>query len=138
VNGFIENKLMTKYKYSAEQICNILKALENQGRGDSEFYKKHKINATTVDVWRKKFTRLSVERIEHLRQIEEEHRQLILENERLEQRSQAAIEFFKNEFPDVKVRRAYAKKLFEQGLIGQTEVCKLFSIKWNSFVHNSR
>jgi hypothetical protein len=115
---------------------NVLKALEKQGRGAPEFYKKHKVNATTVDVWRKKFTRFSVERIENLRQIEEEHRQLTLENERLKKRSQAAIEFFKNEFPDAKVRRSYAKKLFEKGLIGQTGVCKLFSIKWNNFIHN--
>jgi len=127
---------MAKYKYSAEQICHILKALEKQGRGDPEFYKKHKVNATTVDAWKKKFTRLSVERIEHLREIEEEHRQLTLENDRLKKQSIAAIELLKKEFPDKKIRRAHAKRLFEQGLIGQTEVCKLLSIKPNNFKHN--
>jgi len=127
---------MAKYKYSAEQICNILKALENQGRGDAEFYKKHKVNATTVDAWKKKFTRLSVERIESLLQIEEQHRQLTSENERLKEQNKAATEFLKTEFPDKKVRRAFAKQLFEQDLIGQTEVCKLFSIKLNNFKHN--
>jgi hypothetical protein len=127
---------MAKYKYSAKQIFEILQALGKQRRGDPEFYKKHKVKPTTVDAWKKKFTRLSFERIEHQLQIEEEHRQLSQENERLEAQSKAAIEFFKNEFPDAKDRRAYAKQLFEQGLIGQTEVCKLFSIKWNSFKHN--
>jgi len=127
---------MAKYKYSAEQICHILKTLENQRRGDPEFYEKHKVKPTTVDAWKKKFTRLSVERIQHLIQIEEEHRQLALENERLKQQSVAAIELLKKELPDEKIRRAHAKRLFEQGLIGQTEVCKLLSIKPNNFKHN--
>lgn len=127
---------MAKYKYSAKQIFDILQALGKQRRGDPEFYKKHKVKPTTVDAWKKKFTRLSFERIEHQLQIEEEHHQLTLENERLKKQSNAATEFLKKEFPDDKVRRAHAKQLFEQGLIGQTEVCKLFSIKWNSFKHN--
>jgi len=79
---------------------------------------------------------LSAERIQHLIQIEEEHRQLALENERLKQQSVAAIELLKKEFQDENIRRAQPKRLFEQGLISQTEVCKSLSIKSNNFEHN--
>lgn len=128
---------MFRYKYSAEKIVEVLAQLENKGRADAEFYKKHGVKLSTVSEWKKKFTRLSVERIEYIRGLEEQQHHLKLENERLKSQNTAAIAFLVEKIPDVKERRVEAKRLFEKGLIGQTDVCGLFSIKWNSFKHNS-
>ncbi|MDN3653602.1 transposase [Thalassotalea ponticola] len=124
---------MVKYKYSSEKIFEVLSELEEAGGGNSEFYRKHNVNSTTVYEWRKKFAQLSVESIKHLRRVEAENIKLLNECEKLISQRNAAVEFIKNQYPSDKERCAFASELVKKGIIGPTDVCDLFTIKLNGF-----
>lgn len=122
-----------RYRYSAEFIYTVLSEFEASTSKPREFFDTQEVNSQTVYMWRTKFGKMTEKQIADYRQMEERSSQLRVENQKLQRKLDAVSDFFLREFPDDKIRRGYARRLYQQGPLGQTEACELLIVKRNSF-----
>ncbi|WNC72020.1 hypothetical protein RGQ13_18155 [Thalassotalea psychrophila] len=124
---------MVKPTFTHQVIFRLLSSFEKKEGTAKDFFKENNINNPTFYYLRKKYGKMSEDQIEKMCRLEKENRRLRDDNVKLLQISNAATDFIKSEFPSSKVRRELAKRFYNLKQCGQTCICELFSIKWNSF-----
>jgi putative transposase len=123
---------MTKYKYSSYEIYSILQESE-ENMTPSQIEDKYKISKSIYYKWKKKFGLMTAIQIEHLRNLEEQNRQLKKQNEDLVEKCNSAIEVIKTELPEIQKRRELAKEAVNKKELTGKAASELFQVKQNGF-----
>lgn len=129
---------MSKYKHSGSKVAEILKAFEASEIKGKRFFDRINVNAQTVSKWKAEYGTMTGEQIELMRKLKQENRTLSMELKKEFKKRDAITEFILERFSSPTERRDLARKMFETTELGQTPVCDLFRIPWNSFNYKKK